>query len=81
MASSVTHNTGVALAGAAAVAAAVSAGVDGATIARGHRRRAAEAARGAAGRGHWVAAADVAARIGWATGLVARAARRPRPPS
>src|SRR5215469_10684868 len=49
-ASRVTHNTGVALAGAAAVAA---------------------AARLAAGRGHWVAAADVAARISWATGLVA----------
>lgn len=29
------------------------------------------AARIAAGRGHWVAGADVAARIQWATGLVA----------
>ena len=61
-ASQVTHNTGIALAGAAAVAAAVSAGVSGATVAEatalgvrppGSRRR----------RGHWVAGADVAARI------------------
>jgi ADP-ribosylglycohydrolase len=69
-ASRVTHNTGVALAGAAAVAAAVSAGVEGATVpdAIGH---AVAAAALAAGRGRWVAAADVAARISWATGLVA----------
>jgi ADP-ribosylglycohydrolase len=70
MASSVTHNTGVALAGAAAVAAAVSAGVSGATIAEA-TALGIQAARLAAGRGHWVAGADVAARIGWATGLVA----------
>jgi ADP-ribosylglycohydrolase len=69
-ASRVTHNTGIALAGAAAVAAAVSAGVSGATIA-GATARAVEAAHIAAGRGHWVAGADVAARIEWATGLVA----------
>lgn len=69
-ASSVSHNTGVALAGAAAVAGVVSAGVDGATLpdALVVGRRAAEVA---AGRGHWVAAADVAARIGWALDLVA----------
>ncbi len=72
-ASGVTHNTGIALAGAAAVAAAVSAGVSGAGIAgaAGATARAIDAARIAAGRGHWVAGADVAARIGWATGLVA----------
>ncbi|WP_369255728.1 ADP-ribosylglycohydrolase family protein [Streptomyces sp. R35] len=68
-ASRLTHNTGVALAGAAAVAAAVSAGLDGASV-----PEAVEAAVGAArlgaGRGHWVAAADVAERIVWATGLV-----------
>lgn len=68
-ASRLTHNTGVALAGAAAVAAAVSAGLDGASV-----PQAVEAAVGAArlgaGRGHWVAAADVAERILWATGLV-----------
>ena len=69
-ASSVTHNTGIALAGAAAVAAAVSAGVSGATIAEA-TALGIEAAHIAAGRGRWVAGADVAARIQWATGLVA----------
>src|SRR6266704_2814414 len=68
--SSVTHNTGIALAGAAAVAAAVSAGVSGAGIAEA-TALAIEAARVAAGRGHWVAGADVGARIEWATSLVA----------
>ncbi len=69
-ASRLTHNTGVALAGAAAVAAAVSAGIDGdpMPVAIG---RAVAAAASAARRGHWVAAADVAARITWATGAVA----------
>ena len=70
MASSVTHNTGIALAGAAAVATAVSAGVSGAGIAEA-TALAVQAARVAAGRGRWVAGADVAARIEWATSLVA----------
>ena len=70
MASCVTHNTGVALAGAAAVAAAVSAGVSGATIADA-TALGIQAASSAARRGHWVAGADVAARIEWATSLVA----------
>ncbi len=69
-ASRVTHNTGVALAGAAAVAAAVSAGVAGATVPEA-AGAAVTAARRAAGHGRWVAAADVAARITWATGLTA----------
>jgi ADP-ribosylglycohydrolase len=69
-ASRVTHNTGLALAGAAAVAAAVSAGVSGAGVARA-TALAIDAARIAADRGRWVAGADVAARIEWATGLVA----------
>jgi ADP-ribosylglycohydrolase len=69
-ASYVTHNTGIALAGAAAVAAAVSAGISGAGIAEA-TTLAIEAARIAASRGHWVAGADVAARIGWAVSLVA----------
>ena len=56
-ASRATHNTGVALAGAAGLDDAISLAV-------------AAAAR-AAGRGHWVAAADVASRISWATHLVA----------
>jgi len=69
-ASRLTHNTGVALAGAAAVAAAVSAGIDGEPLPAAIRRAVAAAAS-AAGRGHWAAGADVAARITWATGLVA----------
>jgi ADP-ribosylglycohydrolase len=75
-ASLVTHNTGVALAGAAAVAAAVSAGIDGATVAEA-TSLAVAAARLAAGRGHWVAAADVGARIAWAAGLAAGLAPEP----
>jgi ADP-ribosylglycohydrolase len=82
-ASLVTHNTSVALAGAAAVAAAVSAGVAGtpgassaaASAGGGSVAAATEVAVGAARmgaeRGRWVAGADVAARIRWATGLVA----------
>ena len=69
-ASRVTHNTGIALAGAAAVAAAVSAGVSGAAVPEA-TALAVQAARIAAGRGHWVAGADVAARIEWAAGLAA----------
>ena len=75
-ASLVTHNTSVALAGAAAVAAAVSVGLSS-TAAAGTERVAAatDAAVAAAAigseRGHWVAGADVAARIRWAAGLVA----------
>ena len=74
-ASRLTHNSGLALAGAAAVAAAVSAGIDGdpLPVAIG---RAVAAAASAAGRGHWIAGADVAARIEWATGLVAGLPRR-----
>ncbi len=68
-ASYVTHHTGLALAGAAAVAAAVSAGLDGAGIGEA-TAFAVDAAGIAAGRGHWVAGADVGARIEWATGLV-----------
>ncbi|HET7246487.1 MAG TPA: ADP-ribosylglycohydrolase family protein [Streptosporangiaceae bacterium] len=69
-ASRLTHNTGVALAGAAAVAAAVSAGIDGDPLPAAISRAVAAAAS-AAGRGHWTAGADVAARINWATALVA----------
>jgi ADP-ribosylglycohydrolase len=69
MASRVTHNTGIALAGAAAVAAAVSAGVSGAGVTSA-TALAVEGARIAAGRGHWVAGADVSSRIAWAVGLV-----------
>jgi ADP-ribosylglycohydrolase len=67
-ASRLTHNTQVALAGAAAVAAAVSAGVGGALLddALG---QGADAAGRAVLHGRWVAAGDVAARIRWAMRL------------
>ena len=74
-ASYVTHNTGIALAGAAAVAAAVSAGVGGATVAEA-TEMGIRAAHVAASRGHWVAGADVASRIAWATGLISSRPRR-----
>ena len=74
-ASLVTHNTSVALAGAAAVAAAVSAGIDGASVPAA-TGMAIAAARLGAERGHWTAGADVAARIDWAAGLVAGAGLR-----
>ncbi len=71
-ASVVTHNTSIALAGAAAVAAAVSAGIDGADVAAATATAIAAAELGAQ-RGHWTAGADVAARIDWAANLVAGA--------
>jgi ADP-ribosylglycohydrolase len=64
----VSHNTGVAIAGASAVAAAVSVGVAGGTLEEGIEA-AIEAARLGAGRGHWVAGADVASRIDWVVRL------------
>ncbi len=65
----VTHDTTVANAGAAAVAAAVSAGIDGADLDQA-TTVAIDAARRGARRGNYVAGADVAARIGWACQLV-----------
>lgn len=65
-ASLVSHNTGIALAGAAAVAAAVSAGVDGVDF----WEPALSAARCGGERGFWVAGAEVAGRIEWAISLV-----------
>jgi ADP-ribosylglycohydrolase len=65
----VTHNTTVAIAGASAVAAAVSAGVEGADLSDA-LRLAVEAARLGAGRGFYFAGGDVAARIEWALDLV-----------
>ncbi|HEY4268811.1 MAG TPA: ADP-ribosylglycohydrolase family protein [Galbitalea sp.] len=56
------HNTGVAIAAASAVAGAVSAGIDGAESRVAFDTAIAAAELGAA-RGYWVAAADVAARI------------------
>ncbi|GAA0250710.1 ADP-ribosylglycohydrolase family protein [Cryptosporangium japonicum] len=66
----VTHHTGVAIAGAAAVAAAVSSGIEGRPL-RESLRHAVAAARLGAGRGHYVPGADVAARIDWALDLAA----------
>jgi ADP-ribosylglycohydrolase len=68
-ASRLTHDTTVAISGAAAVAAAVSAGVDGADVAE-VIPLAQTAAEIGAGHGHYVPAASVADRIGWAVGLV-----------
>jgi ADP-ribosylglycohydrolase len=65
----VTHNTTVAIAGASAVAAAVSAGIEGATL-REALAVAVDAARLGAQRGFFFAGGDVAARTEWALGLV-----------
>ncbi|MDX8453773.1 ADP-ribosylglycohydrolase family protein [Mesorhizobium sp. VK9D] len=64
-----THNTSIAIASAAAVAAAVSLGVSGGDwrAACGH---AVAAARLGAALGHWVTGGDIAARILWAQELV-----------
>jgi ADP-ribosylglycohydrolase len=68
-ASRLTHDTTVAISGAAAVAAAVSAGVDGADVAEAILL-AQSAAEIGAGHGHYVPAASVADRIRWAVRLV-----------
>jgi ADP-ribosylglycohydrolase len=64
----VSHHTGVAIAGAAAVAAAVSAGIDGAA-AEETFAAAVRAAELGEQRGHWVAAASVARRMRWARSM------------
>jgi ADP-ribosylglycohydrolase len=68
-ASAVTHNTDVALSGAAAVATTISAGIDGATLGEAINLGT-QAAELGAQEGHWVAGADVAARTIWALDLV-----------
>jgi ADP-ribosylglycohydrolase len=72
--SRVSHNTGVAIAAASAVAAVVSAAIDGADVADAIDF-ALEAARVGSGRGYWVAAADVGSRIRLALDLAVRADR------
>ncbi len=64
-----THNTSIAIASAAAVAATVSYGIAGCDW---HEacRRAVDAARLGAKHGHWIVGPEVAARIGWACELV-----------
>ncbi|TIO04308.1 ADP-ribosylglycohydrolase family protein [Mesorhizobium sp.] len=64
-----THNTSIAIASAAAVAAAVSCGVAGGDWRAASDQAIAAAMRGAA-RGHWITGGDIAARIDWARGLV-----------
>ncbi|WP_040161377.1 ADP-ribosylglycohydrolase family protein [Nigerium massiliense] len=72
--SAVTHNTQLAIAGASAIAAAVSSGVGGARLTES-LAIATAAARLGAQRGHYVAGADVATRVAWALDLVS--GRRP----
>ncbi|WP_081609838.1 ADP-ribosylglycohydrolase family protein [Mesorhizobium sp. STM 4661] len=64
-----THNTSIAIASAAAVAAAVSCGVAGGDWRSASDSAVAAARRGAA-LGHWVTGGDIAARIDWARVLV-----------
>src|SRR5215211_81673 len=68
-ASRVTHYTSVAIAGAAAVAAAVSAGIGSASVADA-TTLAIRAAELGERRGEWVAGASVARRVAWAVGLI-----------
>ncbi len=70
-----THNTSIAIAAAAAVAAAVSNGIAGDDWQTASAKAIAAARLGAA-QGHWVVGADVAARIEWARSLV-----RGKPPA
>lgn len=64
-----THYTGLGIAGASAVAAAISAGVDGASFAEALEMALRAAAIGQ-GRGYYSAGASIAARIEWAVELV-----------
>lgn len=66
-----THYTGQGIAGAAAVAAAISAGIDGASFSEA-LDMALRAARIGQGRGYYSAGAHIAARIEWAVELVQR---------
>ncbi len=65
----VTHDTTIGIASAAAVAAAVSRGIDGGDL-QDVLDSAITAAAAGVERGHWVAGADIATRIGWAVDLV-----------
>lgn len=64
-ASKVTHNTSIGLAAAAAVGAAVSCGIEGATLSES-LPVAIEAADRVARQGHWVAGGQIGPRIAWA---------------
>lgn len=69
-ASAPTHNTGLGIAGAAAVGAAVSAGVDGATTADAIDLAIAAADEGAR-RGYWAAGGEIGPRLRWAVPYLA----------
>ncbi|KAF0863753.1 ADP-ribosylglycohydrolase family protein [Pseudomonas sp. LD120] len=64
----VTHNTSLGIASAAAVAAVVSAGINGASLVEA-LPLGAQIARQAQTHGHWVAGASMAARLEWASSL------------
>ena len=64
-----THNTSIAIASAAAVAAAISCGVAGGDWHSASDQAVLAATRGAA-LGHWTTGGDIAARVDWARGLV-----------
>jgi ADP-ribosylglycohydrolase len=68
-ASQVTHNSGIAIAGAAAVAAAVSAGISGASVAEA-TELAIKAAEGGQRRGDWAPGPSLARRIAWGVELI-----------
>jgi ADP-ribosylglycohydrolase len=68
-ASQVTHNSGIAIAGAAAVAAAVSAGMSGASVAEA-TELAIKAAEAGQRRGDWAPGPSLARRIAWAVELI-----------
>lgn len=68
----VTHNTGLGIASAAAVAAVVSAGINGDSLAKA-LDSGVEAARQGQQLGHWVAGGTIAARIEWTARLCAEA--------
>ncbi|MCE4055418.1 ADP-ribosylglycohydrolase family protein [Pseudomonas sp. Au-Pse12] len=64
----VTHNTSLGISSAAAVAAVVSAGINGLPLAEA-LALGVQVARQAQGRGHWVAGATIAARLEWTSTL------------
>ena len=72
-----THNTGLGIAAAAAVGAAVSAGVGGASLPEAVEVAVAAADEGGR-RGHWVAGGSIAARLRWAVPYLAELPTRAR---
>jgi ADP-ribosylglycohydrolase len=77
-ASEVTHNTTLGIGSAAAIGAAVSAGVRGASLAEAIEVACAAAEEGES-RGHWIAGGSIAARARWATRYLAGIPRAQHP--